>query len=183
MRDSFCRFETQEADEEIKLLLRSHAITNLGWIVATILLASLGLGFFLASFFVPAEFGLPFDSVDYALVLLVWWVLLAGFALQRYLSWYFHVNIVTNKKIVDVDFPTLFHKQISETTLDNVQDLTHRTVGFLQNHFDYGDVFIQTAGENQNFEFLGVPDPDGAQKKILELSSLYKKEHQAGGLR
>jgi hypothetical protein len=175
-------FETQAPGEEVILLLRAHGITNVAWVVATVLLALLGFVAFLSSFWIPAELNLPFDSLDYALFLIIWWLLLSGFALQRYLAWYFNVNMVTNQKIVDVDFLHLFYKQISETSLENVQDITHRTVGFLQNHFDYGDVIIQTAGEMQNFEFHGIPDPDGVQKRILELSRAYKKAHGGGGV-
>jgi len=182
VKSQFAHFETQEADEEIILLLRAHGITNIAWIIAVIFLALFGFAGFVGSFFIPSELNLPFDSRDYAIFLIVWWLLLSGFALQRYLAWYFNVNIITNKKIVDVDFLHLFYKQISETSLENVQDITHRTVGFLQNHFDYGDVVIQTAGETQNFEFLSVPDPDGVQKKILELSASFRRSHGGGRL-
>ncbi|OGY28951.1 MAG: hypothetical protein A3F35_02420 [Candidatus Woykebacteria bacterium RIFCSPHIGHO2_12_FULL_45_10] len=175
MDPASCHFENQEKDEQVVLILRSHPITNLGWIVVTIVLALVGLGTFLVLVMLPAITKF-FDSQDLVIFLLAWLTLLAGFAIQRYLSWYFNVNLVTNKKIVDVDFLHLFYKQISQTSLENVQDITTHTGGVFQNHFDYGDVVIQTAGEMANFEFLLVPDPEGVQKKIMELASLYRKE-------
>ncbi|MDP2670945.1 MAG: PH domain-containing protein [bacterium] len=168
---SSCRFETQGPDEKIELLLRAHEITNLGWIVSVVVLAFFGLGFFLFSLTLDS----PFSTLQSALLLVVWLLLLIGFALQRYLYWFFNVYLVTNKKIVDVDFLNLFYKQISETPLENIQDSTYRAAGFFQNHFDYGDLMIQTAGETENFEFLNIPDPDGVQEKIMDLSAQAKK--------
>ena len=46
-----CRFEGQDVDEKILLLLRAHPVTNLSWIIPAILL-------FLAPFFIPSLFQL-----------------------------------------------------------------------------------------------------------------------------
>jgi hypothetical protein len=164
-------FETQEDDEKVILLLRAHRFTNLVWIATVIVLAVLGLFITIFSLFFPSIL----SPVDIILLLFVWWLLLGGFSLQRFLFWYFNVYIVTNKKIIDVDFLNLFYKQISETALENVQDSTHQANGFFQNHFDYGNLEVQTAGEKENFEFINIPDPDGVQEKIMEFSEAAKK--------
>lgn len=166
-------FETQEDDEQVVLLLRAHEITNIPWISAVVLLALVGIVlFFLTVSFVR---DLPLSNFDLALLLVVWLLMLSGFSLQRYLYWYFNVYIVSNKKIVDVDYFNLFYKQISETHLENIEDITHSVGGIVQSNFDFGNLHIQTAGTQGNFEFLEVPDPDGVQEKIMSLAAEAKR--------
>jgi hypothetical protein len=38
--------------------------------------------------------------------------------------------------------------------------------------FDYGDVYIQTAGEKPEFEFKGVPRPRDIQDTLFDLMEM-----------
>jgi len=58
--------------------------------------------------------------------------------------------------------------------LSNIQDVTYSKSGILQNFFDFGDLHIQTAGAAANFEFYAISDPEGSQRKILELITKIK---------
>jgi len=114
------------------------------------------------------------------LILIVsWYLFVFAFAFQRFLVWFFNVYIVTNKRIVDVDFFNLFYKQISSTTIDNIQDVTQKRGGVAQLLFNYGDLVIETAGENPSFEFTAIPNPNLVQKTIINLLSQKRKR---GGL-
>jgi membrane protein YdbS with pleckstrin-like domain len=166
-------FETQEDDEQVVLLLRAHPITNIPWIASVVFLAVLGVVVFLLTVATVRNFS--FSNLDWASLLIVWLLLLSGYALQRYLYWFFNVYIVTNKKLVDVDYFNLFYKRISETHLENIEDITHSVGGIVQNNFDFGNIHIQTAGTQGNFEFLEIPDPDGVQEKIMSLAGAAKK--------
>jgi hypothetical protein len=41
---------------------------------------------------------------------------------------------------------------------------------------DFGDIFIQTAGEKQRFVFQNIPHPNQVAKLILELAEENRKE-------
>ena len=167
-------FEGEEADEKVLIFLRPHPITNLGWISASLFL--LGIPFaawvFLALY--PA-LRLPLSTQTAVLVVATWCLIILGVAFQQFLYWNFNIYMLTNKRIVDIDFYGLFHRAVSQTPLTNIQDVTYTKAGIMQNFFDFGNLNIQTAGTAINFEFLAIPDPEGKQKQILELITNSKK--------
>lgn len=163
------KFETQIVNEHISLLLRKHFITNLWWLGLGTLMLLLPL---LVLYFAPLfNFGevIPLPLRLQAVALVVWYLLTFAFIFEQFLIWYFNVYIVTDRRIVDVDFFGLLYKQISEAGLDKIQDVTHRMGGVFQILFNYGDVTIQTAGTQELFEFISVPQPQKVQQAILEL--------------
>lgn len=160
-------FETQEETEEIVLLLRRHPVTNFPWIVlAVVMLITPAL-------FIPLyNFLNPFPNIpwSYHLVLaLFWYILTFSIVLVNYLHWYFNVYIVTNERIVDVDFVNMVYRQLASMRIAKVQDVTYKVNGVIRSIFDYGDVLIQSAGTEENFIFEAVPQPQQVVKKIEEL--------------
>jgi hypothetical protein len=70
---------------------------------------------------------------------------------------------------VDVSQVGLFSHIISELHIDKIEDVTSQTSGLFGTIFNYGHVFVQTAGTVERFEFLDVPNPAGIEKMILDL--------------
>lgn len=68
--------------------------------------------------------------------------------------------LVTNQRIVDIDFENLVYKNVAETKLTLVQDVSYTQTGAIRTVFDYGDVLIQTAGTIDNFDLHAVPIPE-----------------------
>ena len=106
-----------------------------------------------------------------------WYVLTFGFILSKLLFWFFNIFIVTNERIVDIDFVNLLHKNISETQLERVQDISYKTSGILATMFNFGDVTIQTAGEMPNFIFERVPKPSEVVDIISDYAKIKNKKH------
>jgi hypothetical protein len=159
------RYESQEADEKIILFLRRHFFTNVSWMIVTFCLII--LPFFAFSFF-------SLDFIPFAfrfMGIIAWYLLTFAFAFERFISWFFNVNIVTNQRIIDVNFPSILYKDISETKLENVQDISAKTGGFIRSFLNYGDVMIQTAGALPELNFEAVPHPDKAAEVINDLQS------------
>jgi uncharacterized membrane protein YdbT with pleckstrin-like domain len=167
------RFETQEKEEKIILLLRQHMITNIGWITM-----SLGL-FFLPVIFL--FFGNGWIPFRYQLLFFtLWYLMVFAFAFERFLLWYYNVYIISDERIIDVDFMSIHHKEIAQAKVDNIQDVTFVVTGFLQSMFNYGTVYIQTAGEEREFDFVDVPHPDKVAKVLNELLLEEEKEKLEG---
>lgn len=173
-------FESQEAGEFIVLLLRAHIVTLIPPFIGLLLLVILPiilltlLSVFripLASFLGPTQF---------LLVLIFWYMVVFAYGLYRFIFWYFNVYILTNERIIDFDFRGILHKQASYAKLEQIEDVSPKMVGFFSTFFNFGDVFIQTAGERQEFEFLKVPHPDGVARKILE--EVRKEEGEEPGV-
>ena len=139
-------FDSQEAGEEIILLLRAHSITLLPAAVFILFLLSMPvilfniLGFFSLS---PIFLLTP---IQLLLILIFWYLLVFAYAIYRFIFWYFNVYILTNERIIDFDFRGILHKQTAFAKLNQVQDVTPKMVGFFSTFFNFGDIYIQTAG-------------------------------------
>jgi len=92
-----------------------------------------------------------------------------------FLDWYFNIYLVTNERVIDFDFNAFAYHKISETGLENIVDATQETIGFFPMIFNYGDVYIQTAGERREFDFLAVTNPSWVRDKIMDLRDLVKE--------
>lgn len=168
------RFETQQADETVLLFLRQHLVVNVPWVTITLfLVAAPFLLFGQLAGAIAQVISLP--PGHFLVAILSWYLVTFGFAFAGFLKWFFNIYIVTNERIVDIDFLHLLYKQVSEARLINIQDVTYRTGGIVETMFNFGNVFIQTAGTQPNFEFLAIPNPEQVVKIISEAAEEAKK--------
>lgn len=84
---------------------------------------------------------------------------------------YFDVWIITNERIVNIEQKGLFVRHISELRFSQVQDVTSEVEGIIPSILDYGEVFVQTAGEQTRFIFRNVPNPIGIKDLVVRLAS------------
>ncbi len=151
------KFLNQEKDEEIILLIRRRFIVNLPWIATAIFLAIVGpiLIVFIANS-LPIN---PINPFQGAIFIAFYLLVVFGFLLTKFTLWYFHLGIVTNKRIKDIDIHGILFKDIAETKINLIQDVKYNQIGFLPSLFNFGDVFVQTAGSEPNIEFDKAPTP------------------------
>jgi membrane protein YdbS with pleckstrin-like domain len=163
------KFETQEKEEKIVLLLRRHWITNFSWLLSVLVMT-------LAPFLLLKLPLLEFLPFRYQLMaVMMWYLLTLGFVFDRFLCWFYNVFIITDERIIDVDFFSLVYREVSQAKIENIQDVTYKTGGFLRTIFDYGDVFVQTAAEKLTIEFESIPQP---AKVVQILNQLITQEEQ-----
>lgn len=170
------RFETQEKEEEVVLFLRQHLVVLLGPALLVMLLALSPVILFplLFQFLTP-----PIDvPINYIIVgTAFWYVVTFGFGLMSFLRWFFNIYVVTDKRIVDIDFIHLLYKEFSEARLDKIQDISYKSSGIFSVFFNYGDAYVQTAGGDMpNIEFLAVPMP---AKVVETISELLERQNQS----
>jgi hypothetical protein len=152
-------FQNEERDERVILFLRKHFITNFPWLV-------IGIFLLLLPFLIPFFGSIPgnpftFLPANFTLVfVLFYYLLVATYLFVNFITWYFNISFVTNKRIVDVDFSGLVYKNVASTKLELVQDVSYDQVGVFRSFFNYGDVLVQTAGTIDNFDFTAVPEPE-----------------------
>ncbi len=171
------QFESQAPQETLYFLLRRHPVTNVWWIVLVLILIltpPVVLVYFVESreqisAIVPPQYQ--------AVILIVWYLVTLFLAFESFLLWYFNVYIITDQRVIDVDFFGLWKKRISEASLGNVEDATYETTGIFHVMLNYGNIFMQTAAENPEFGFLNVPKPGIVHDKLTDLVEDYKKAH------
>ena len=170
-------FQTQQPEEEILMILRAHWITNLPWVFVSVILffAPVVLSFFplLDSF--PANFQTIF--------IIGWYLLLLMYVFQRFLSWFFNLSIITDERIIDVDFIDVTTRKVSDADLDKIQDVTFVNAGAAGAIFNFGDVLVQTAAEVTEFVFDKVPDPATVANILQRLRTEEKVEAMEGRVR
>ncbi len=158
------KFDTQEDGEKIYLLLRSHPFTQIDWILTSI--AFIILLFVLN--FIPQNI---FNIGQIFVINLFFIAFIFSYIWFNILNWYFNVGIVTSKRIIDIDFYAVLYKEITNAQLGRIEDTTVKSGGYVESFFDYGSIFIQTAGTEANVEFLNVPHPSDAVQIINKLLS------------
>ena len=156
-------FSTQEPEEKIILLLRQHPIVNIPWILMAVLLifAPLVLDYIPVINFLPANFQI--------MILYLWYFMVMVFVSGQFLIWYFNIYIVTDERLVDIDFFGLSFHDVTVIKVDKIQAINYNRGGVWASFFDFGDVDIQSAGEISRCDFLKVPNPDKVVKIVGEL--------------
>lgn len=168
------RFVTQQEDEEVVLLLRAHPITNFKWVVLTILM--LIFPFVLGNIGVLSS--IPFKYLFIGR--LTWYLATLMFAMEKFMHWYYSVFIVTNERLVDIDFVNLMFRVITYANLNHIEEPAMVTGGIFRSIFQYGDVFVTTASEKPTVEALGVPWPQRVVDIISRLSEELEKKRERG---
>lgn len=162
-------YDGEDSDEKILYILRRSHLTNLGWEFALAVMAI--LPFYAAPYLIRYR-QLALEVIGPGLlftITLSWYLAILGLALLNFLNWYFNVYIITNKKIVDFDFYGLTYKNIADTVIHNVQDVTATISGPINMIFNIGHVYIQTAAEKREFDFDSVDDPGKIRDIISDL--------------
>lgn len=160
-------FEEQEANEDIILLVRRHFATNIPWIFASLLLLLLPLLFpFIINFF---PFPLP-SQQTISLYIAFYYLVVFGFVLINFTLWYFNVGLITNLHVIDIDLSGILYRQISQAKMEKIEDVTYKQSGFIRSLFNYGDVHVQTAGEEENIEYDRVPRPAKVAEIINDIT-------------
>lgn len=170
-------FLNKDPEEQVILVLRKHPITNLGWIVtgSLMLFAPAVLNYFPIIEFLPERFQF--------IIIVSWYLLTVAFVFEKFLSWFFNVNIITDERIFDVDFIHLTYREMTDANIDQIQDVTVRMGSVIRTIFNYGDIVIQTAAEIPQIAFEAIPEPDKVARILRELRIEEEKEKLEGRVR
>ena len=165
-------FPEREEDEEIYLTIRSHWLINLKWVSLAILMVIAPIFFHFLDFFSSMPFKYQTISVIF------WYILTFIYSFEHFISWYFDVFIITDRRLVDIKFNNLLNKHFAEVDFIRIQDVSSSIKGILATFFNFGSVLIQTASEINQMTLRNVPKPEKIIKLLQELRSDELKVHQ-----
>ena len=164
-------FDGQDTDEHIVLLLRQHPAVYIPRIFVVILMILLPIIIIPLLGTVNLDIGAG-DMAFAAGIVVLWVMVIVSVVAISFFVWYFNVSIITNQRIIDIDFTQLFDHRVSECQLEKIEDVTHTSVGMWAVIFDFGTVYIQTAAEQREFDIRNVPRPRDVQDTINDLLEL-----------
>lgn len=162
--------------EKIILLIRRHLFVLIKrvffWLIAAV-------APIIILFLVRAErITYEREGFLYSLLLIlasVYYLYIWLFIFNSFVDYYLDVWIVTNIRIVNIEQRQLFSRVISEHELERIQDVTAEVHGIFPTFLNYGEVYVQTAGEQQRFIFKQVPNPQEVKRHILSICEYRKK--------
>lgn len=84
--------------------------------------------------------------------------------------WIYRQNrlVLTNHHIVQYTRRGIFNRTVSQFSLIKLQDVSSAQKGLLANMLGYGNITIETAGEEENFVFSQVPNPQILANQIMQ---------------
>lgn len=171
-------FESQNRDEQVYILSRAAFVTNLWWIIGSIL----EFMFLTLIIFVLIQLKIPYLGVvpiSYIIIVVILGCsLILDNIVTHWIRWFYNLYIVTNERIVDYDFTPGGTFRIAEAGLLNIEDVSQTQSGFLSNLFNYGNLRIQTASEKSFFLMERIANPSYLRDKILDLKDAVQKDHQ-----
>lgn len=160
-------FEIQTPSEKVILILRAHPVTQLFWIFNSFIFFILLI---VLNFITPSF--LNFNQIIFINIFGL--IIIFSYLWFNFLNWFFNVGVITTERILDIDFHMALYKEVTASRLNRIEDITSKTGGYLASFFDFGNIFIQTAGTEANIEFFNVPHP---AKVVQIINGLLGKNH------
>ncbi len=162
-------FPSQLDEEEIYLVVREHWIRLM---LKLLIWAVFAVALVVFEWKAPVNLPGLFDGQIGVVTTLCTQLYTMCLMLSVFLIWimyYLNIQIITSLRVVDIYQVGLFSHTISELHIDKIEDVTSETTGIFGTLFDYGNVYIQTAGTQERFEFENVPHPGRIEKQVLDL--------------
>lgn len=78
-----------------------------------------------------------------------------------------NVVLITNEKLTQMLYLSIFNRKISQLSIGDVQDVTVTQIGIFARMFNYGTLLVETAGEQANYNFTYTPRPYETAKLIV----------------
>lgn len=161
---------TFEAGEEIVMKVRKHWFVFAMQTLPFTILSLVPIFFFAIGSSRLVSF-LPGSGVGVSLPLFfagIWYLVLWMALFIKWTDYYLDVFILTDRRVIYIVQKGLFSRRISSSRLDRVQDVSAEVSGMMATFLHYGDVHVQTAGEEKEFVLHSLPNPDTVKDNILK---------------
>jgi len=177
--------------EELLLVKRSHSFV----VITPIIVISCLALFFISSAFVLFDHFFHSSSLFFVTTLLLVSISLS-IVTKTIIDWYFHVYILTNRKILELRYSPLTSYVANDVMLDRVNctEIDLVSNGFLNELIDMGDIMITFDRPTHREEFI-LKDVQGAhelttyliqqlldgapQSNILQQNTIWFRQHSA----
>ncbi len=169
----FLQYKTDEFEysqnEKLHFVIRRHWIIDLlvffRWIFSS--LGIVGIIFFAFDYFGGEYMSQNFILLSFLSAIYI--SIVTFFYVVTWLNHAFDVIFVTNDRVIDISQIDFFHKNIIETRLSNIQDVTGDIKGFFNTVFSIGTIHIRTSNHLADFSITLVKEPQKSSRQIFDL--------------
>ena len=171
-------FPGQYPDEKCYLFVRKHWIVFISSVLILFLMLALP---FVAILLLKIYYHTIFQgSVINILVVLgsIYILIIFGLFLVGFIDYYLDVEIITDRRLIDIKQINLFSRTVDELELLHIQDISVHQKGFWATFLNFGTVNIQTAGTTRNFILRYLPNPQNVARQIMKIYEESTKTHE-----
>src|SRR3989344_6062544 len=150
---------TLQTNEKVNTYVRKHwlviAVESFGLIVIALLPV-------IVIFFADLYLDISITHRAFTLALIFYLIWLLFIWIGFFLAWtdyYLDVWVLTNQRIIDIEQKGIFNREVSGLRLDKIQDITVEVEGVLATLLSFGNIRVQTAGQNENIMLKDVDNP------------------------
>lgn len=86
---------------------------------------------------------------------------------------------LTEAHIINIEQDALFDRKVAKQELEKIQDVQAEVRGILPTLFNYGNVYIQSAGTMERIVFYNTPNPHALVDLILRLVENLKQQNSS----
>lgn len=117
------------------------------------------------------------NTLVVTIILLLALLLISGLTLYYHYLWKHDVYILTDQRVIDINRTNIFQKDVTEFSLDKIQNVTYNQHGPIPMMVNFGEVIIETAGEFKNVKIELAPNPSAIQQKVSQTFQTYRTKY------
>ncbi|MDP3057471.1 MAG: PH domain-containing protein [bacterium] len=166
-------FPGQYDGEEILLVKRRHWIVLLGFVLT---IAVLFLVPIFVYFFLPLVVEIPYTEIFTRLFIFIvglYYLCLSFLLFYAIIDYYLDLWIITSQRIISIEQKGFFRRTVTELRYSQIQDIASEVSGLVATYFQFGNIKIQTAAEDQGMTLRQITHPIETRRII---SDTYHKE-------
>ncbi len=119
----------------------------------------------------------PLNSITLLVVTILWLIDLLLFV-RQYQDWRNDEYLVTPDRLIDIERIPFVFEDKKETSLSQIQDVRYEIPNLEARILGWGHVYIQTAGQARDFDFLYVPNPRAVQDEVVRrVAAFHAQQH------
>lgn len=163
----------QHEDEHILLFIRRAFVTNIPWLllIGMLLIAPFFIPTLLTPLHLPSNFIAPAALV---ILTIFYYLIVLGITVANFLTWFYDIGIVTEKRAVDIDFYNISYVSVATARAQDLKDVRYAQKGFFESLFDYGDVTLVVEASGETLTFENTPRP----AEVVSILSVLIGGHQ-----
>ncbi len=125
------------------------------------------------------------ESIDTQIIPVIYFLVSFSYLIAWIYSFFLWVDyfldiwVITSARVINVEQKGLFARNTSELDYTHIQDVTSEIEGIIQTLFNYGDVYVQTASNENRFMFRHVAHPEKIKTLVMHLNrqAISKRAH------
>lgn len=131
--------------------------------------------------YVPWAFLIKYElDFQFRRLLLFWTFVVLAYGINKYLLWLLNCYLITSQRVVVIIYHQIFKKQVIESPIERILNISFQTKGFFSSLLRYGDVEVQIVGLVEPLVFKNVKNPERVKDILWNIHNKHVKKVSLG---